>query len=127
MDSMIFEGNTKSPAIDFNAETGILKISGRSIPDDTFKVYNPIIEWLNQYSVQPNKTTTLDIRFEYINTSSSKFIFEILKKLEKLSNAGNDVTINWYYEEEDEDMMETGEDFQSIINIPIHILKIEEA
>ncbi len=127
MDSMIFEGNTKSPAIDFNAETGILKISGRSIPDDTFKVYNPIIEWLNQYSVQPNKTTTLDIRFEYINTSSSKFIFEILKKLEKLSNAGNDVTINWYYEEEDEDMMETGEDFQSIINIPIHILEIEEA
>ncbi len=127
MDSMIFEGNTKSPAIDFNAETGILKISGRSIPDDTFKVYNPIIEWLNQYSVQPNKTTTLDIRFEYINTSSSKFIFEILKKLEKLSNAGNDVTINWYYEEDDEDMMETGEDFQSIINIPIHILEIEEA
>lgn len=127
MDSMIFEGNTKSPAIDFNAETGILKISGRSIPDDTFKVYNPIIEWLNQYSIQPNKTTTLDIRFEYINTSSSKFIFEILKKLEKLSNAGNDVTINWYYEEDDEDMMETGEDFQSIINIPIHILEIEEA
>jgi len=127
MDSMIFEGNTKSPAIDFNAETGILKISGRSIPDDTFKVYNPIIEWLNQYSIQPNKTTTLDIRFEYINTSSSKFIFEILKKLEKLSNAGNEVTINWYYEEDDEDMMETGEDFQSIINIPIHILEIEEA
>lgn len=127
MDSMIFEGNTKSPAIDFNAKTGILKISGRSIPDDTFKVYNPIIEWLNQYSIQPNKTTTLDIRFEYINTSSSKFVFEILKKLEKLSNAGNDVTINWYYEEDDEDMMETGEDFQSIINIPIHILEIEEA
>lgn len=126
MDSMIFEGNAKAPAIDFNAETGLLKISGRSIPDDTFKVYNPIIEWLNQYSVQPNKTTTLDIRFEFINTSSSKFVFEILKKLEKLSNAGNDVTINWYYEEDDEDMMETGEDFQSIINIPMHILEIEE-
>jgi hypothetical protein len=50
----------------------------------------------------------------------------VFKKLEKINADGNDVTINWHYEEDDEDMFEAGEDYQAIINIPFKMIEIEE-
>jgi hypothetical protein len=126
MESLIVEGTKQTPALEFNAETGIFKISGRSIPENTPDFYMPIIHWLAEYAENPKEVTVLEFRLEYINTSSSKFVFEVIKKMEKLSLAGNDVQINWYYEEDDEDMMETGEDFADIVDIPIHLIEVEE-
>lgn len=126
MESLIVEGTKKTPALEFNAETGIFKISGRSIPENTHDVYGPIVHWLAEYAENPKEATLLEFRLEYINTSSSKFVFEVIKKMEKLSIAGNNVQVNWYHEEDDEDMMETGEDFADICNLPINIIEVEE-
>ena len=68
----------------------------------------------------------MNIQLEYFNTSSSKCILDIFKKLELIYKKGSKVQINWYYEEDDEDMFEAGEDYQSIINIPFSMIEMED-
>ena len=68
----------------------------------------------------------MNIQLEYFNTSSSKCILDVFKKLEAIYKSGNEVLINWFYEEDDEDMLEAGEDYQSIIKIPFKMVEIDE-
>ncbi|MBL4625712.1 MAG: DUF1987 domain-containing protein, partial [Flavobacteriales bacterium] len=71
--------------------------------------------------------TSVIIQLEYFNTSSSKCILDVFKKLEAIHNSGNSsILINWHYEEDDEDMLEAGEDYQAIINVPFKMVEIEE-
>jgi len=64
----------------------------------------------------------LEIKLEYFNTSSSKCLVEIFRRMEKLYKNGNEARIKWFYEEEDEDMQESGEDFKGIIRMPIDMI-----
>ena len=66
------------------------------------------------------------MRLEYFNTSSSKCILDVFKKLEKLKNTGADVHVNWYFETDDEDMEEAGEDYQAIVDLPFSIIEVAE-
>jgi hypothetical protein len=66
------------------------------------------------------------VQLEYFNTSSSKCILDVFKKLEAINKGENDVLINWYYEEDDEDMLEAGEDYESIIRVPFKMIEIVE-
>ncbi len=52
----------------------------------------------------------------------------MFKKLETVykKNGEKGVVINWYYEEDDEDMLEAGEDYQSILKIPFKMIELEE-
>ena len=68
----------------------------------------------------------MDIQLEYFNTSSSKCILDVFKKLEAINAGSSEVTINWYYEEDDEDMLEAGEDYQAIISVPFKMIEVEE-
>lgn len=111
---MIIEATKNSPMVELNPE-GIMIIQGRSIIEDTISFYNPIIDWVKQCS---SKKFTLEVRLEYMNTSSSKQVFTILKTI-KDNFSVKDVYIKWYYEEDDEDMLDTGKDFESLIRIPI--------
>ncbi|MDY6801439.1 MAG: DUF1987 domain-containing protein [Bacteroidota bacterium] len=124
MESISIEGTPKTPAVSFNAETGVIEIKGRSIPENSIEFYRPLVEWLEEYSKNPKKLTTVNIQLEYFNTSSSKCILDVFKKLESIKKARNDVIINWYYEEDDEDMLEAGEDYESIIRIPFKMIEV---
>ena len=72
----------------------------------------------------PKDITEVNVQLEYFNTSSSKCILDVFKKLETLS--GTEVKVNWYYEEDDEDMLEAGEDYQAIIDLPFKMIEVEE-
>ena len=124
MESISIEGTTKTPSVILNPESGVIEIKGRSIPENSIEFYRPIIEWLDEYAKNPNKDTTVNVQLEYFNTSSSKCILDIFKKLESLKKARNEVVINWYYEEDDEDMLESGEDYESIIRVPFKMIEI---
>lgn len=119
-------GSAKTPDLNFDANTGVLTIKGRSIPENSVEFYKPVIEWLDEYIKQPQAKTVVNIQLEYFNTSSSKCILDILKKFEVISKNGNDIIINWHYESDDEDMLEAGEDYQSIIKAPFNIVEIED-
>jgi hypothetical protein len=124
MESLSIEGTNKTPSIKLNPETGVIDIKGRSIPENSIEFYRPIVEWLDEYAKNPNKKTTVNVQLEYFNTSSSKCILDIFKKLESLKKARNEIIINWYYEEDDEDMLESGEDYESIIRVPFKMIEI---
>ncbi|MBN2745945.1 MAG: DUF1987 domain-containing protein [Bacteroidales bacterium] len=126
MDNLIIEGTKQTPSINFNAGSGILEISGRSIPENTFEFFNPVLLWLEAYSQVAGEKTVINVKLEYFNTSSSKYILEIFKRLRSLLNDGKDVNVKWYYEEDDEEMMETGEDYQDVSGLDFEIIPIEE-
>ena len=124
MESISIEGTPKTPTVNFDASTGIIEIKGRSIPENSIEFYRPLVEWLEEYSKEPQDLTTVNIQLEYFNTSSSKCILDVFKKLEAIKKARNEVVINWYYEEDDEDMLEAGEDYESIIRIPFKMIEV---
>jgi len=126
MEILSIEGAAKTPTVNLNPETGTIEIKGRSIPENSIEFYKPVVDWLEEYGNNPKEKTNVNIQLEYFNTSSSKCILDVLKKLESIAKAGNDMVINWYYEEDDEDMLEAGEDYQSIIKIPFKMIEIED-
>lgn len=127
MDSIILDGTAKTPTVKFDAQAGLIEIKGRSIPENSIEFYKPLVDWLDKYAEIPQKETEVNIQLEYFNTSSSKCILDVFKKLENVSKKGQyGVTINWYYEEDDEDMLEAGEDYQSILKIPFRMIELEE-
>lgn len=126
METIVREGTPKTPYIRFDGEKGIIEIKGRSIPENSIEFYKPLVDWLEEYTLLEKKQTAVNVQLEYFNTSSSKCILDIFKKLEVLFKKGQKVEVNWYYDEDDEDMFEAGEDYQSIINIPFKMIEMEE-
>ena len=128
METLTIAGTPKTPTVEMNVDSGVIEIKGRSIPENSIDFYRPIVEWLDKYADTPASETKVNIQLEYFNTSSSKCILDVFKKLEQVfkKNGDKGVVINWYYEEDDEDMLEAGEDYQSILKIPFKMIEIED-
>ncbi|MGC6531762.1 MAG: DUF1987 domain-containing protein [Flavobacteriales bacterium] len=123
MEDIQIEGTAKTPTVSFSSASGTLEIKGRSIPENSIEFYKPLIDWIESYARQSKDTTQVNIQLEYFNTSSSKCILDLFKKLE---GVGGEIVVQWYYEEDDEDMLEAGEDYEAIINIPFKMIEVEE-
>ena len=123
MEDLNFEGTAKTPTVDFKSN-GELLIKGRSIPENSIEFYKPIIDWISNYGDSAKEATVVKVQLEYFNTSSSKCILDVFKKLESLPDTS--VKIMWYYEEDDEDMLEAGEDYEAIIDLPFEMIEVEE-
>jgi SiaC family regulatory phosphoprotein len=126
MANLKLEGSPKTPTVSFDEQTGLLELKGRSIPENSIDFYKPLIDWVDRYSKTPQPKTAMHVQLEYFNTSSSKCILDLFKKLEMVRQTGNEVTVFWHYEADDEDMLEAGEDYQAIINIPFKMIQIAE-
>jgi len=119
MSSISLPGTSKTPTVQFNLEPLTMSISGRSIPENSIEFYQPLLDWV-QANLQTDGTSLeISIRLEYFNTSSSKCIMDLLKRVEK---SPCEATVLWYYEDEDEDMLEAGEDYDAIIEIPFKLI-----
>ena len=126
MEPISIEGTAKTPTVKFDAGGGIFEIKGRSIPENSIEFYKPLVDWLDEYAKNPQPKTDVKIQLEYFNTSSSKCILDVFKKLEAIHKGKSEVTVNWYYEEDDEDMLEAGEDYESIIRVPFKMIEITD-
>ncbi len=125
MDKLIIEPGIKTPHITFDAASGSLEIKGKSIPENSIEFYKPVYDWLDAYTSQPKDQTLLTVQLEYFNTSSSKCLLDLFRKLENIHNSGKGkVNVKWLYEEDDEDIMEAGDDYQTIVKLPFSIEKI---
>jgi hypothetical protein len=126
MENLILEGSAKTPTVKFDAGNGVLELKGRSIPENSIEFYKPLNDWIEAYGGNPKPNTIVEIKLEYFNTSSSKCILDLFKQLEKLNSGNTEVKVNWYFEEDDEDMEEAGEDYQAIIDLPFKMIEVEE-
>lgn len=105
-----------TPYVLLDANTGEFCLRGVSIPENATQFFLPIMSWLEGYAQHPQPKTTVHIQLEYFNTSSSKRIFDMLKHLEQLISLNNQVTINWYYDDGDEDIFIAGADYKALLS-----------
>ncbi len=114
MDILTIKGTGNTPSIILDKKNGIFEISGRSLPDDASGIYNPVLEWIKAYGITPNPTTEFALKFDYLNTASSKLILDIFSALSTIKGA----KILWYFHDDDEDMEEVGEELAELTDIP---------
>ncbi|MDX2305854.1 MAG: DUF1987 domain-containing protein [Microscillaceae bacterium] len=113
------------PEVKLNASTGICEISGESYLEDTDEFYNNIINWLENYIREVNRSITFNFKLTYFNTSSSRSILNVLRVLKKYEDNGGAVTVNWYYPEDDESIAEEAEDYMKDTGLEIHMFEFE--
>lgn len=122
MDVFIKKGSQETPEIHLDPQTGIFNISGKSLPEDVKEFYHPVIKWLEGYIEDPKPETLLKVKMDYFNTASSKMILEIFELIKTLHDNGNKLTIEWYYQEDDEDMQDAGQDYADIVEVPFQLI-----
>lgn len=107
MDDLYIDDTPSTPEIKFE-KSGNLSIRGKSLPEDPKRFYNPLFKWVEELITE---NVDIQVQLEYVNTSSSKRIIELLKKIDNNSKIKH-VKMNWYYEIDDPDMLEFGEVIQ---------------
>ncbi|WP_053404388.1 DUF1987 domain-containing protein [Persicobacter sp. CCB-QB2] len=116
----------RTPEIYLESSTGLMRFVGRSIPEDARAFFTKVTDWLKEYLENPAPTTRVIFQLEYMNTSSSKCFVDMLKMLEVVHQDATDVTLVWYYDEEDEDMEDTGEDFKNMFEFPVELRGVDD-
>ena len=111
---LIIEGTDETPAVRLDKEKAIFEITGRSLPEDTVDFYRPIIDWILEYRAKPNPETEFVFKLDYMNTSSSKLVQDLLHTLELVKGS----RIVWYYMEDDEDMEAMGQEYSELTTVP---------
>jgi len=112
------------PGVLLDKESGNFQIVGTSCPMEPFEFFVPILNWFDEYGKEPLDETILVLNFNYFNTSSSKFLLKILYKLENIQETGKYVRIDWYYSEDDEDMLEEAEEFENIVDLEFDLIPL---
>ena len=125
MDTLNIDISSETPRIILDKEKNIMEMAGNSIPEDAQAFYDPILEWIDNYLTSPNPKTNFVFKLEYFNTASSKLILDILFRLKSLNDAGNDVTVRWYHEENDMDMLLAAKTYVEITDLKFEFVETE--
>ena len=118
MEILFLEGTEETPEIVFDKDKPEFRVTGKSYMEDAMAHYTNVINWLEEYSKNPNPTTNFKFELEYVNTASSKIVFDILDALDKMHLAGNKILVEWHYYEEDEDMLDLGKEYEEAYDVP---------
>ncbi|MDX9771075.1 MAG: DUF1987 domain-containing protein [Tenuifilaceae bacterium] len=125
MEALSIKGTHETPEVLFNKNSGEFSISGKSLPEDVKEFYYPLVKWVSEYAKSPNSETILKVKMDYFNTASSKMLLEIFEHFKAMFDAGNKVVIDWYYQEDDEDMQDAGEDYADIVEVPFNFISYQ--
>jgi hypothetical protein len=113
MDILIRNASFETPSIELNPKSGRLEFIGRSLPEDSATYYKPVLEWIDDYIPLANQHTDIEIKLEYFNTATSMVLLKIFHKFQNVQ----DVTVHWYHYSEDEDMLESGREFEELSSL----------
>jgi hypothetical protein len=122
MENVIIEKTTDTPFVVLDAKQRLLEIGGNSYPENALEFYQPVFEWLHQYFQNGNTALSAAFKLNYFNTSSAKCIMNIMSILQQYFSQKHDITIMWYYDQDDEDMLETGKAFSVDFSMPFNIM-----
>jgi len=121
---VLIDKTVDSPYINFSEE-GVIDIEGRSIMEDVFSFWQPLLEWISTYSKNPAEFSNVSFNLEYTNSSSNKYINEIIRRLEECYANGNRMQITWKYEEDDESILQLGKDLEAMTKLPFKFEEFE--
>lgn len=122
MEKLHIKGSKFAPTIDFDPNTGELSISGQSYHENTDEFYKPVLAWLEDYLLNEGLTVKVTMKMEYFNTATAKIFHDMFEKLDKYNDEKGEVSIDWYYQKNDIDMQEHGEEYDDdlYLNIKMH-------
>lgn len=124
MQNLIIEKTDITPAVDFNATTGELKITGRAYSNDINRFYADLNLWLDEYLISPQKTTTIILQLDYYNSSFYKLLFILIAKCKKVLQLDKELVVKWLYQKGDEDSLEDASEISSIIDFKMELEEI---
>jgi hypothetical protein len=114
MDNLHIAATATSPEVDFRFDQHLLSLTGESYPENAAAFYTPIIQQLRTYLAEcEGVAITANVALAYFNSSSTKMLFSMFDALDQAAQAGNRVQMNWYHDEEDETILEFGEELQA--------------
>jgi hypothetical protein len=121
---VLIDKTADCPYVNFS-EDGLLEVEGRSITEDVFSFWQPLIDWVADYIKVPAETTRAVFFLEYSNSSTNKYLNEMMKLLDKCAANGNKVEITWKYEEDDESILVLGQDLDALTTLPFTFQSVE--
>jgi hypothetical protein len=124
MDKVHILPTNKTPEVLLNP-AGIIKIKGRAIDESRTGVPEQVMQWIDQYLLNPSEKTDITVALEFLNSFNTIVLTSILKKISQLIQQRKTLHIKWYYEEDDVDILDRGEYISSIIDVPIEFIKTE--
>ncbi len=124
MNALIIDATIQTPYICFDSGSNKFEISGKSLPEDADEFYQPILSWMEKYKEQPATQTFFHFKFDYFNTSSSRYIGAIIKILDELSVKHN-VKVFWHYRQIDEDMQSMGEEYYENTQVDFELVEMK--
>ncbi len=121
MEKLVIQEELKNcPGIVYYPDANKLELVGRSIPENPELIFRRLEDWITLHFEKSNGLD-VNIQLEYINSGSSKYLYEILKRLTGYGRSGKLVKMKWLYEEDDEGMLELGEHYRDTAGIPLEI------
>lgn len=125
MEKFHLEAGPKTPKVELDPSSGELRFIGKCIPENSIQFFEPIFNWIKVYEISPAPQTKLILQLSYFNTSTSKLLMDLFKRMDAIHQGGRSTAnIDWMYDEYDEDMLEAGEDYKSIIKIPFNLITL---
>ena len=133
MEKLVIEPTFNSPSVILDPESNQFDFSGESRPENVRKFYLPILEWLDSFAKEQSemgssaRSSSLLVRFnfEYFNSTSAKYILDIFKALNVLNDIGIEILVKWLYEEDDEDMLEVGEEMSRMSKLDFEYINTD--
>ncbi len=119
---IIFHETDKTPMVVASWKKGTIDFSGIANPDDVFLIFKPLYKWLDLHFASNKKQLTLNFQLEYINNSFSLAILDLFRQLNTKFEEGINIEVNWFYNSNDDEMFEEGEDYGEIAKFPFKLI-----
>ena len=126
IEPLLIEATPKTPKIVFDPINNFYEISGRSLPENVVRTYEPILKWIDTNINYLPTPIEVNFRMDYLNSASAKMVSLILTKFEEFHKTNNDITINWYYFIDDDDIQSEGEIYAMLKKVPIKLIGIKD-
>lgn len=116
------EATEKTPGVHFDPEKGVFELSGCSVHENAHAFYKPLLLSMAVYVREPARSTEVRIALSYFNSSSAKYILDLLKLLDEAYVSGaSKVVLHWMYDRDDLDMEEAGQDYSELLDMPVEV------
>lgn len=122
MSMMRTEATEQTPSVIYEAEQNTLRLEGRCIPENAAEFFSPVIAFVHG-RVASGQPLTLSIKLDYFNTSSSRQLYQLFQNLQAAQQKGAEVKVLWRYAAHDEELLESGQDYQDLVDIPFHFIE----
>lgn len=122
MEALFIEGKVDSPQVIADSDKGYFEVKGKSLPEDAVEFYKPLDKYIVEYIKNPQQLTVVNLKLEYLNSSSSKKLLDLISYFERISKQGYQIELNWYHRDDDQDMIDEGVEFAHMTPLKVNFI-----